>query len=303
MAAMRRQVAHGRNPVAPPWLGRRGAPGARCSSAHTCSIRSSAGWSTATTSAKATWNATKVIDLERALHVFVEPSIQAWALHVHWVIDIADWTYLNAHYFVTLGALLFIYIRRNDSFYFVRNMFMIAMVDRARRLRRLPDGAAPADARVGLHRRDPAVHRRHRREGAERAVLEPLRGDPLDARLLRADGRPADGPAGQAAAGEDRLVRVSAVHLLRGDRDRQPLPHRRLPRARSPAASRRCWPRSCWRGRGRTPGRSARQRLNRVRFFGGWPTPAPRSHRVPPSSAAPGHGPMVASLRRWCASG
>src|SRR5579862_271554 len=41
--------------------------------------------------------------------------------------DIADWTYLNAHYFVTIGALMFIYLRRNDSFYFVRNMFMIAM--------------------------------------------------------------------------------------------------------------------------------------------------------------------------------
>jgi membrane-associated phospholipid phosphatase len=78
--------------------------------------------------AKATWNATKVIDLERALHVFIEPSVQAWALHVHWVIDIADWTYLNAHYVVTFGALLFIYLRRNDSFYFVRNMFMIAML-------------------------------------------------------------------------------------------------------------------------------------------------------------------------------
>lgn len=77
--------------------------------------------------AKAFWDATKVIDLERALHVFVEPSIQSWALHVHWVIDIADWTYLNAHYVVTFGALLFIYLRRNDSFYFVRNTFMIAM--------------------------------------------------------------------------------------------------------------------------------------------------------------------------------
>ena len=39
----------------------------------------------------------------------------------------ADWTYLNAHYFVTFGALVFIYLRRNDSFYFVRNMFVIAM--------------------------------------------------------------------------------------------------------------------------------------------------------------------------------
>jgi membrane-associated phospholipid phosphatase len=72
-------------------------------------------------------DATKIINLERALHVFVEPSIQAWAANKHWLMDFADWTYLNAHYFVTIGALVFIYLRRNDSFYFVRNMFMIAM--------------------------------------------------------------------------------------------------------------------------------------------------------------------------------
>jgi membrane-associated phospholipid phosphatase len=72
-------------------------------------------------------DATRIINLERALHVFVEPSIQGWTLHQHWLIDFADWTYLNAHYFVTLGALLFIYLRRNDSFYFLRNVFMIAM--------------------------------------------------------------------------------------------------------------------------------------------------------------------------------
>jgi membrane-associated phospholipid phosphatase len=78
--------------------------------------------------AKASWNATKVINLERTLHVFVEPSIQAWTLNEHWLMDIADWTYLNAHYIVTLATLVFIYLRRNDSFYFVRNMFMIAML-------------------------------------------------------------------------------------------------------------------------------------------------------------------------------
>jgi membrane-associated phospholipid phosphatase len=72
-------------------------------------------------------DAMRIIDLERVLHVFVEPSIQAWALNKHWLMDFADWTYLNAHYIVTLGALVFIYLRRNDSFYFVRNMFMIAM--------------------------------------------------------------------------------------------------------------------------------------------------------------------------------
>jgi PAP2 superfamily len=78
--------------------------------------------------AQASWNATKVIDLERTLHVFIEPSIQAWAMNAHWLMDVADWTYLNAHYALTLGALVFIYLRRNDSFYFVRNMFMIAML-------------------------------------------------------------------------------------------------------------------------------------------------------------------------------
>jgi len=72
-------------------------------------------------------DATRIIDLERKLHVFIEPSIQLWTQHTHWLMDIADWTYLNAHYTVTIGALTFIYLRRNDSFYFVRNMFMIAM--------------------------------------------------------------------------------------------------------------------------------------------------------------------------------
>jgi hypothetical protein len=77
--------------------------------------------------AKASWNATKIIDLERTLHVFIEPSVQAWASHVHWLMVVADWIYLNAHYTVTVGVLLFLYTRRHDSFCFVRNAFMIAM--------------------------------------------------------------------------------------------------------------------------------------------------------------------------------
>ncbi len=72
-------------------------------------------------------DATKIINFERLLHVFVEPSIQAWTLKAHWLTVIADFTYLNAHYLVTIGAVVFIYLRRNQSFYFVRNMFMIAM--------------------------------------------------------------------------------------------------------------------------------------------------------------------------------
>jgi membrane-associated phospholipid phosphatase len=78
--------------------------------------------------ARATWNATKIIDFERALHVFVEPNIQQWALNLHWLMDIATWAYLDVNYTVTGVVLLWIYLRRNDSFYFLRNTYMIAML-------------------------------------------------------------------------------------------------------------------------------------------------------------------------------
>jgi membrane-associated phospholipid phosphatase len=72
-------------------------------------------------------DATRIINLERTLHVFIEPSVQTWTENRHVLMDFADWTYLNAHYLGTIGALAFIYLRRNNAFYFVRNMFMIAM--------------------------------------------------------------------------------------------------------------------------------------------------------------------------------
>jgi membrane-associated phospholipid phosphatase len=74
-------------------------------------------------------DATRIIELERTLHVFAEPAIQAWTTtHARWLLDVADWTYLNAHFALTAAALVFIYLRRNDSFYFVRNMFLLAML-------------------------------------------------------------------------------------------------------------------------------------------------------------------------------
>jgi PAP2 superfamily len=68
-----------------------------------------------------------VIYLERSLHVFFEPSIQAWAQTKPAIIDAADWIYLNAQTTVTVGALVFIYLFHNARFYFVRNMMITAM--------------------------------------------------------------------------------------------------------------------------------------------------------------------------------
>jgi hypothetical protein len=72
-------------------------------------------------------HARDLISLERTLHLFVEPSIQAWASGSHVLMVVASWLYVNAQTTVTIGALLFLYLRHNRNFYFVRNMFMIAM--------------------------------------------------------------------------------------------------------------------------------------------------------------------------------
>ena len=73
-------------------------------------------------------HARDLIQVERTLHFFVEPSVQAWASGSHFLMDGASWLYVNAQTSVTLAALIYLYLRHNRSFYFVRNMFMIAMV-------------------------------------------------------------------------------------------------------------------------------------------------------------------------------
>jgi len=72
-------------------------------------------------------NARGIISLEQTLGLFVEPSVQAWAMGSGLLHDASSWVYVNAQTSVTLGALVFIYLFRNPSFYFVRNMMMVAM--------------------------------------------------------------------------------------------------------------------------------------------------------------------------------
>jgi len=72
-------------------------------------------------------NARDLIGLERAMGLFVEPAVHAWAQGSDVVIDGASWMYVNSHFTVTTVTLAFIYLRRNASFYFIRNMFMVAM--------------------------------------------------------------------------------------------------------------------------------------------------------------------------------
>lgn len=78
-------------------------------------------------SAAAFDNARDLMGLEQSLGLFFEPAVHAWAEARGPLIDSASWMYVNSHFTVTVATLAFIYLRRNESFYFVRNMFMIAM--------------------------------------------------------------------------------------------------------------------------------------------------------------------------------
>src|SRR5829696_695036 len=72
-------------------------------------------------------NARELIRIEQGLGLFIEPAVHAWARGSTWIIDGASWMYMNSHFTVTTLTLAFVYLRRNASFYFIRNMFMVAM--------------------------------------------------------------------------------------------------------------------------------------------------------------------------------
>ncbi len=73
-------------------------------------------------------NAHHVIDLEQSVGAFFEPGFQQTLIqHTPWLIDFANFMYLNSHFVITTGFLAWLYLFRNEHFYFVRNMFLVAM--------------------------------------------------------------------------------------------------------------------------------------------------------------------------------
>ena len=69
----------------------------------------------------------QVIDFEKSIGAFFEPGLQSLFLPLQGVVDVANQIYLNAQFSVALGFLLWLYLFRNESYYFVRNMFVVAM--------------------------------------------------------------------------------------------------------------------------------------------------------------------------------
>ena len=172
----------------------------------------------------------QVIDFERSTHTLFEPSLQSFFLPAHWLIDLANQLYLNAQFSIALGFLVWLYLFRNESYYFVRNMFVVSMglaligytlyptapprmfpqygfVDTITDFSNVNHDSALAKIFINPYAAVPSMHcafarddRRHRRAGLPQLVVEGLLG-------------------GLAAA--DRLGR---------DRHRQPLLGRRRAR-------------------------------------------------------------------------
>jgi len=72
-------------------------------------------------------HARQLIHVESSLGLFFEPGVQDWAQHQSWLMTAANFMYVNSHFAITMIFLGWLYLARNHAFYFVRNMFMVAM--------------------------------------------------------------------------------------------------------------------------------------------------------------------------------
>ena len=72
-------------------------------------------------------HARDVVSVEQTFGFFNEISVQRFALaHPH-VLDVANLTYFHAHFGVTTVFMFWLYLRRNDYYYFIRNIVFASM--------------------------------------------------------------------------------------------------------------------------------------------------------------------------------
>lgn len=72
-------------------------------------------------------NGERVMDVERGMGAMFEPSLQATILNFQWMIDAANTVYLNSQFTVAMAFLIWMYLFRNEYYYFFRNMLFVSM--------------------------------------------------------------------------------------------------------------------------------------------------------------------------------
>ena len=86
--------------------------------------------------------------------------------------------YVNSHFVITTTFLIWLYLARNEAYYFVRNMFMVAMGLALVGYVVYPDRAAALPARVGLHRHRRAASSARRRPDSANVLYNPYAAVP-----------------------------------------------------------------------------------------------------------------------------
>ena len=69
-------------------------------------------------------NARHIMNAEKALHIYIEPWLQAKVSHTESLLQFFNFVYIQVHLPVTVGCLVWIYVRRRDAFAFFRNWFL-----------------------------------------------------------------------------------------------------------------------------------------------------------------------------------
>ena len=78
--------------------------------------------------ARAFANGLRLIDFEQGANALWELTFQRLALSSHWLGTVASWTYWNSEFTVVGVALLWVYLRRHESFARFRNTILLANV-------------------------------------------------------------------------------------------------------------------------------------------------------------------------------
>jgi hypothetical protein len=73
-------------------------------------------------------HARDLVSAERGVGALFEPSVQHWAISNGWPADVARWGYANLHFKGSCLALAVLYFGYRNSYGFVRNMVIVAML-------------------------------------------------------------------------------------------------------------------------------------------------------------------------------
>jgi hypothetical protein len=72
-------------------------------------------------------HARQLMRIEQTTGLNFETAVQSWTGGWDFAVSVAAWIYVNAQTTICLAALIYIYLFHNERFYFVRNMFVVAM--------------------------------------------------------------------------------------------------------------------------------------------------------------------------------